>query len=428
MKNSLTKLLCLILVLATAMPFAVACASRTGGSGEGDGQTSTTAGDDVDPVPGGDLAEALAANPYATAGYELIRQIIKDYYNTRNGFLSGDPKSGSAPAVWGAAAFIEALADAYRLYPDDTTIAKAYESALTKMIDRYKVTNATIVAPAGRTRGITYYNAGQGSSGDYYYDDNEWICIQLLIGYQQLGDEALLDAAKANLDFLWTGWDDKWDGGIYWDKTYGGKNTCSNGPGAICFLLAYQITGNGDYLEKGKMIYDWARSKLLESNLYKDSLTNGWKAAYNQATMLYAGAQLFEITGDSKYYDHAKATYSATIGLMFKTNGRGKNMTVSMNGNPIYKAWCVGWLTRAFVKYYEVDPKKNTTAMEYLEKVLDNELGTKDKKGYYDPYFLSGDWGGESVTDVLQPSGVACTFLTAGYFDVIAAAAAGAAE
>ena len=34
---------------------------------------------------------------------------------------------------------------------------------------------------------------------------------------------------EESLEFLWTGWDEEvHGGGIYWDKSYGGKNTCTN--------------------------------------------------------------------------------------------------------------------------------------------------------------------------------------------------------
>jgi len=430
--KTIIKLLSLALVLAALLSLFTACAVNVDVNGEGEGEydgdgkegeTTTEEPERVDPEKAA-LAEALANDVYASTGYELTKTLIKDYYTLRSHWLKTEYGNSGAPAVWGAAAFIEACADAYRLYPDDTTIAKTYKDALTNLLDRYKVTNVNLKSPAGTTRGITYYNASQGNRGDYYYDDNAWICIQLFIGYQQLGDEELLAAAEANLAFLWTGWDDVLGGGIYWDKSYGGKNACSNGPTAIAFLLGYQITGNEDYLEKGSMIYDWARSKLLDGSLYIDNINksgsrNNWKAAYNQATMIYAGAQLYEITGEQKYLNYTKATYTATNNLMFSTTGRGSKQTVRMSGNPIYKAWCVGWLARGYAKYYEVDPKKDATAFELLEKVLDNEIGTKTRTGYYDPYFCTGDWGSESVTDVLQPSGVACTFLIAGYYDCV---------
>jgi len=433
MKKPLVRAIALILALLTILPFAAACdgkkTSDETSSSETTTEAVTTAANGDTPIPSAEeLAAALAENPYATAGVELIKQIIKKCYKVKAHYLSNDVKNGNGmPAVWGLASFMEACAEAYRLYPDDKEIAEAYKDVLTGCLNKYRVTRANIRTPKNGTfKNITYYNAGAGGSGDYYYDDNAWLCIQLLIGYKQLGDESLLEAAEKNLEFLWTGWDDVLDGGIYWDKSYGGKNTCANGPVAIGYLLAYQITNKEEYLERGKMIYDWMRKKLLDGSLYIDSLNkngkdkNTWKAVYNQATPIYAGALLYEITGEEIYYKQAKATIAATDGLMFNITGTEKkgNLKVTMKGNPIYKAWCVGWMARSYVKFFEVDNKKVTTHMTYLEKVLDAELTTKDKDGYYDPYFKTGDWGSESKTDILQPCGVASTFLLAAYYDV----------
>jgi hypothetical protein len=53
-----------------------------------------------------------------------------------------------------------------------------------------------------------------------------------------------------------------------------------------------------------------------------------------------------------------------------------------------------------------------------METVLDKVIAAVDSDGYYDPYFLTGDWGSESVTDVLQPSGVATVMMLCAYYDV----------
>jgi predicted alpha-1,6-mannanase (GH76 family) len=320
---------------------------------------------------------------------------------------------------------LEALSTTYALYPDNETVKKTYVDALTNGVDKYKVTKATITNTQTKERfkNITYYNASAGGSGDYYYDDNAWICIQFLYAYELLQDEEYLNRAKELLTFFWTGWDDSLGGGIYWDKSYSGKNTCADGPIAICYLWAYQLTQEEDYLTKGTQIYIWMKETLRDSNyLYKDALgldggENSWKADYNQGTPIYAACLLYEITGDESYLKDAKQTAQAALGLAFTSSGRGTNQTVKMNGNPIYKSWCVGWLMRGFMRYVQ-DSKKAGSYFSYMETVLDKVIAAVDSDGYYDPYFLTGDWGSESVTDVLQPSGVATVMMLCAYYDV----------
>ena len=408
------KLLASLLAISSLLPLASACAGNTPDATTVDTTADTTAATTTAPTPSNPLPSDVYTSIFAEPSYTLMRQIIKDYWRTTS--LCSDPKTGKA-VVWGFASFMEAVAEAYRLYPDDKTIAKAYRNALTKGIQQYKVTDAKITTPDGQTHTVSYYNAGAGGRGDYYYDDDAWICIQFLNAYELLKDDQFLADAEETLEFLWTGWDDVLGGGIYWDKTYGGKHTCSNGPTAIAFLWAYQLTQKEEYLEKGRMIYDWCREKLLDGDLYIDNLgVNGgrenWKAAYNQGTMIYAGAQLYEITKDETYLNQARATNKAAVNLVFK--GRGNATT--MNGNPIYKSWCIGWLVRGFMKFYSVDPEKDTDAMDKMAVVLKKNLKSKDKKGYYDPYFRTGDWGGESKTDVLQPCGIETVFCLTTYF------------
>ena len=407
------KILACLLAVVTLLPLAVGCnQAEPEVTTEATTTTAATTSFPRTPLPSDDME-----SEFAEPAFRLARAIVKDYWST--GSLKSDITGGTA-VVWGYASFMEAMAEAYRLFPDDKTIKKAYLDSLDNGIMKYKVSNATITTPNGEKHTVSYYNAGRGGKGDYYYDDDAWICIQFLNAYDLLKDEKYLKEAEETLEFLWTGWDDVLGGGIYWDKSYGGKNTCSNGPTAIAFLWAHQMTNNPDYLEKGKMIYDWTRETLMDksSNLYSDNVNvegkyEHWKSAYNQGTMIYAGAQLYEITGDETYLNQARATTNASVTLMFK----GRGSAVMMQGNPIYKSWCVGWLVRGYIKFYTIDPKKNDTALTNMATVLKKNLKTKNKKGYYDPYFQTGDWSGESTTDVLQPCGMSSVMSLITYYE-----------
>lgn len=316
------------------------------------------------------------------------------------------------------------IADAYRLFPANLKLRAYYNDALTKVLKNYLVENAEITTPGRTHSGVSYYNASAGNQGDYYYDDNEWICIELLRGYLQLGKKELLNAALTNLDFLWTGWDDALGGGIYWSMRCEGKNTCANAPAAIAFLLAYQCTGNEEYLEKGKMIYQWVNENLRENDLFIDAINvatgnkDRWKGVYNQATMIYAGCLLYEITGDEAWYELTNATVQALMPHMFTvTETEDGAEDVTMNGNPIYSAWCVGWMARSLVKFYEVDHACDPRPMELLEAVLEKELATKDEEGLFDPFFCSGLGSADSYRALLSQSGIASVFLNAAYYD-----------
>ena len=371
-------------------------------------------------------ASEVSKNEFAAAGYTLTRRILSKSYDPVKHSLKEHMGEGGMPYVWAAASLTENLTDACRLFPNSAALKASLRDALTNVLGKYLVENAGIKAPKAEYKGVSYYNASAGNTGDYYYDDNEWVCIQLLLGSSILHDSSMLNSALAYLEFIWTGWDDELDGGIYWSSKYGSKNACSNAPAAIAFLLAYQLTGNEDYLEKGKMIYDWMNGTLRENDLFIDHIDvttggrSGWKGIYNQATMIYAGSLLFEITGEEEYYDLTAATVNATLPLTFnETEDENGTKQITMNANPIYKAWCVGWLARAYEKYYTVDPMKDQKPMEYLKAVLRSELQTKDENGLYDPYFCSGASDPENYSELLAQDGVASAFLCTAYYDAI---------
>lgn len=371
-----------------------------------------------------DTARAVSSSAYAREGYRLTEYILKKSYDPIHHVFKENLGDGGTSYIWATGSVIEMIADAYRLFPADLKLKTYYTDALTKVLKNYLVEDAEIATPGKTHSGMSYYNASAGNRGDYYYDDNEWVCIELLHGYRQLGKKELLNAALANLEFLWTGWDDALGGGIYWSMSCEGKNACANAPAAIAFLLAYQCTGKEEYLEKGTMIYEWMNENLRENDLFMDAVNvatgnkDRWKGIYNQATMIYAGCLLYEITGEQAWYDLTKATVLAVEPHMFTETETGDGGTdVAMNLNPIFSAWCVGWLARSLVKFCEIDPERDTRPMALLEAVLDKELATKDAEGLFDPFFCSGGSDPESYRSLLSQDGVASTFLNAAYYD-----------
>lgn len=424
------KIILTVLALITLMSlfFLVGCGDKTEESSTDSDEVTTpgTAAPGTTALETSSPAELLAGNPYAEAGLELVLSTCEKYYNLRTNRLRTSLDNANDVTVWGLASYIEMLAEAYRLYPDNETVATYYKAVLDRCLPQYAVTKATITPPSGeKYTNMFYYNAGIRSQGDFYYDDNAWICIQLLNAYELLEKEQYLKNAEAVLAFLWTGWDDKAGGGVYWDKTFQGKGTCCNGPVAVAYLAAYRITKNETYLERAKMIYDWCGEVLRdEKGLYSEginSLTDlgkkPWRAAYDQGTMMTSAAFLYEITGDKRYSRELLQTAGATTNLMFKTEG-GKTV---MAGNPIFKAWCIGWLMRGIMMVQESGNKTSPKVFMYrMKQVLDDTLATKDKNGQYDPYFCSGEWWDkeEFDTDILQPTGVATVLLLTACHDV----------
>lgn len=362
-------------------------------------------------------SKLVAQNVYADTAEELTLNIIEDYYSMDTHILKGDLGSNDGSFVWAFGSYVEALADTYVFHPDNQTIKNAYIDALDNGFARFRV-QSDLSTPAGNFSNVVYYNASAGNSGDYYYDDNAWVAIQYLNAYEILDDKKYLTKAEEILNFFETGIDSTLGGGLYWDKSYSCKNTCADGPAAICYLWAYKLTGNEHYLNRGKELISWLNSTLRDSDgLYfdnkgTDGSLNTWKAFYNQGTPLYALCMLYDITGEAQYKTLADQTAQAILDYGFSGSGDD----VKINGNPIYKSWCVGWLIRGFEQYVLTTGEK-TEFYDKMESVLDDTLATKNSDGYYDPYFCTGEWGGESTTDSLQPCGVASVYALCAYYD-----------
>jgi Glycosyl hydrolase family 76 len=164
-----------------------------------------------------------------------------------------------------------------------------------------------------------------GPGGTKYYDDNEWVGIELLRIYQLTHATAALGSAEAIMAFVMAGWDTDPEkvcpGGIPFSNAADNneRNAVTGGPGAELAVRLYQLTGNLAYLQFAQQAYDWTRTCLLQPNgLYADHIgAHGALArvywSYNQGAMVGAGALLYQATGDSAYLYEARQTANAAL-------------------------------------------------------------------------------------------------------------------
>ena len=118
----------------------------------------------------------------------MMLNICEDYYSLDTHVLRGEPDKQDPSFVWPFGSFLEALGDVYTAFPDNETVKEYYLDALDNGLEKYRV-NETITTPTGVHENVVYYNSSSGNRGDYYYDDNAWICIQLLEAYKAFGEE-----------------------------------------------------------------------------------------------------------------------------------------------------------------------------------------------------------------------------------------------
>jgi Glycosyl hydrolase family 76 len=168
-----------------------------------------------------------------------------------------------------------------------------------------------------------------GPGGDSFYDDNEWVGIELARMYELDHEPAALAQAQQIMQFVISGWQSTGPegqplpcpGGVPFSnsKSNTQRNTVTDGPAAELGVQLYRITHEARYLQFAEMAYGWVRQCLLEpSGLYADHIElNGtvnhslW--SYTQGAMIGAGALLYQATHEASYLQEARQTAKAAV-------------------------------------------------------------------------------------------------------------------
>lgn len=208
--------------------------------------------------------------------------------------------------------------------------------------------------------------------GEKFYDDNEWIGLQLVRAYRMLGDRTLLSRAAAIFRLVVFGWDGSarhpCPGGVWWTQREGTfkRNTVSNAPGAELGLELYQLTRRAIYLKWARRMYHWVRVCLREtSGLYADNISlygsidrSIW--IYNQGTMLGTEVLLYQVSGDAKYLARASEAASTTLAYFSPAQLEGQppffiaifadNLLLlnALAPNPAYRAYLEEYANRVW--------------------------------------------------------------------------------
>ncbi|HTR89896.1 MAG TPA: glycoside hydrolase family 76 protein [Solirubrobacteraceae bacterium] len=171
-----------------------------------------------------------------------------------------------------------------------------------------------------------------GPGGTKYYDDNEWVAIELLRIYELTHNSDALGSAEAIMAFVMAGWDTEPElacpGGIPFSNSSENteRNTVTDGPAAELAVKLYQLTANPQYLTFAQTAYEWVRACLLGPNgLYADHIGAQGKVAqtywsYNQGSMIGAGVLLYQATHNAAYLYQARQ--AARAGLAYFTPER----------------------------------------------------------------------------------------------------------
>ena len=164
-----------------------------------------------------------------------------------------------------------------------------------------------------------------GPGGPKYYDDNDWMGIELARTYELTHKPATLGSAEAIMAFEMAGWDSEpqlaCPGGIPFSNTVENnvRNTVTNAPTTELALQLYRITHEQQYLQFALQDYEWVRACLQQPNLlYADHIGRHGAVedtfwSYNQGAMIGAGTLLYQLTGNSGYLYEARQTAAAAL-------------------------------------------------------------------------------------------------------------------
>jgi len=164
-----------------------------------------------------------------------------------------------------------------------------------------------------------------GPGGAKYYDDNDWVGIELVRLYQLTHSAALLGSAEGIMAFEMAGWQEGPElacpGGIPFSNSAEGneRNTVTTAPASELATLLYRITHDAQYLSFAQRAYSWVRGCLLSpGGLYADHMDRHGIVApalwsYNQGSMIGAGALLYQATGEAADLYEARQTAKAAL-------------------------------------------------------------------------------------------------------------------
>jgi hypothetical protein len=318
--------------VAKASEFAHAATAPTGGSSASTGGSSSSKAKSKKhakpkPVLHGDPARALIA-------FEAMQ---RNFYIPGSGLYKGEPFSFLWPfsQAFAATVTMRHVGGVSRIPGLAGALSRELSARLVGLrsyldIDNSGAPEGTFTSSLAAFDGTVAPPAGPG--GTKYYDDNEWVGIELIRMYELTHSTAALGSAEAIMAFVMAGWDTDPEkvcpGGIPFSNSSENneRNTVTDGPGAELAVRLYQLTGNISYLQFAEQAYNWTRTCLLQSNgLYADHIgAHGAIArvywSYNQGSMIGAGTLLYQATGNSAYLYQARQT--AQVALTYYTPER----------------------------------------------------------------------------------------------------------
>jgi hypothetical protein len=263
-----------------------------------------------------------------------------------SGPADGDPNAyRAAVAFWAMKhEFLDTRSGVYREATNTTQPAHAwpYSQALSATIEMTTVPHRGrlyLEEARRRLHGLRLYLRHDGAyraaegSADVYYDDNEWIALELMHWWNLHHERWALARSARVFEIVRRAWDPDathpCPGGIFWTNAAGNddRNTVTTATGALLAMRLYEATHNRYYVRWARRMLDWVEAcmggpdGLLWDHVGKGGVLDQTHWSYNQGTAIGANVLLYRLTNDGGALARARQLADASLAYFDRTPG-----------------------------------------------------------------------------------------------------------
>lgn len=212
---------------------------------------------------------------------------------------------------------------------------------------------------------------------NHYYDDMEWMALALLRACDINANlnRQYMPKVKFLFNDIIGGWSDVEGGGIHWNKALNGdgktKNACSNAPAMILAARLYQHTGEKEYLDWAKRIYQFMYDECrFPDGVVKDHTANDNHEvtfSYNQGTWVGGLLELYKITGEEHYRQTATSLMDFLLfGKWYSPRGiMSERLNYNQADGGLFKGIFIRYLTQ-WILSGKLDEERQFRYTEWL--------------------------------------------------------------